>query len=747
MIPKYALLQEVASKSVYRVLDEIPSPDAPDNTAVLLVLIDVNAKNLNLRFEGKARMMERLADRSWLAKQEIRDPINMDALSEAEEKAVQKRRNLIHQLGAHGQKLLMPSYRGQLASQLATSGQASKPFTYNTLRLWWQGGCVESALVTKFPNCGRKGERRVQETVSKKPGRPRTVQPGVGLAITLVDLKNMRLAWTRSPVGRDGRNLRSAYTWMLQVKYHDELNLVPDKKPQRRAAAAALSESGNESPMLGAELAIEVRNYDRVPTFEQFRYHWQKEFSYAERKLNRLQRRRYELAFKPLLTGTLQEVRGPGTRYYIDATVLDVYCVSRLNRNRIIGRPTFYVVVDQFSRMVVGMYVGLEPPCWAGAMLALWNCNLDKVKFCAQYGIEIQPEEWPTGFMPLHLMGDRGELVAKLAEILVKAFGLDVENARAYAGEAKGVCERVFNTTQAKFGPFMPGYVDKEFSGRDATPAELRAALDIDEITKILIAAVIHTNLRVVRGYEGWPEVIADGTPFIPVELWKWGVENLRCDARQFDSAYLTRNLWPSVTMKLGRKALHFYRGLYFMGVNLQREPWFSEAFAKRMEVETRFNPADVTHAILLPPNQRSGQIDVSLTRRSSRYAGYAYSEVVAMYNDAQLNNAQAYWEKLPRQVDFEQQSHAVVKQGKRKWRDQYDESLSNSERRGNIKQNRRDELESQTYEALGQNVISAPIDPPAQLESPPWKTTVEETASEVEKLLAEEMTRRANDQ
>jgi hypothetical protein len=742
VIPKYTLLQEVQTKAVYRVLDEIPSPDTNDSTAVLFVLIDVNAKNLELRLEGKARMMEHLANRSWLAKEEIREPINMDALSGAEAKIVQRRRHLIDQLLEHGQKLFVPSYRGRLAQKFVESGQGSKPFFYKTLRLWWQGGCVASSLVTEFPNCGRKGERRVQEVVAKKPGRPRTVQPGVGLAITLVHLQNMRVAWSRSPVGRDGRNLRGAYNWMLMTRYYDELNLVPQQKPQRSAIATAISDSPNKPPLLGPELVPEVRNYDRVPSFEQFRYHWQKEFSYAERKLNRLQRRRFELAFKPLLTGTLNEVRGPGTRYYIDATVLDVYCVSRLNRNRIVGRPTLYIVIDQFSRMVVGMYVGLEPPCWAGAMLALWNCSLDKVKFCAEYGIEISPEEWPTGYMPLHLMGDRGELSAYLAELLALAFGLDVENSRAYAGEAKGVVERVFNTLQAKFGPFVPGYVDKEFSGRDAEPAALRAAMDIHEITRIVILAVLHSNHRVVRGYEGRPEVVADEVPFVPVELWRWGTENLRSDVRQFDSAYLTRNLWPPATMKFSRNALQFYRGLYFMGARLQDEPWFAEAFAKRMEVQTRFNPSDISKAILIPPNLRSGQIDVSLTRRSSIFSGFSLSEVTALSSDVKRRNMEAYWEYLPGQVMREQQMHADVKQAKRQWRDQMDDSVSNAARLRGIKENKREEVKSLSAEALGIGSPSKSSATSPQEAPTPNQIAVQETAAEVERLLEDEMNR-----
>ena len=126
----------------------------------------------------------------------------------------------------------------------------------------------------------------------------------------------------------------------------------------------------------------------------------------------------FEALTNLLLSGTLKEVRGPAARYYIDSTLLDVYVVSRFNPNRIIGRPTLYLVVDAFSRLIAGFYPGLEPPCWVGAMLALWNCNPDKVALCAKYGISIAPEWWPTGYMPLHLMGDRGELACEQAEAL-----------------------------------------------------------------------------------------------------------------------------------------------------------------------------------------------------------------------------------------------------------------------------------------------------------------------------------------
>lgn len=736
MIPKNALLQDLDTRVVYRVLDEVPSPDTNDSTAVLLVLIKLNTDNLDLRLEGKAKVAERLADGLWIAKEEVRIPINMDALSKGEARAVQRRRFVMQHLLPHGRNLFNPQVRGELARELEKAGLASRPFFYRTLRLWWQGGGGDRSLVTEFPNCGRKGERRVKDVAGKKPGRPRTVHPGVGISITTLHLKNMRLAWSKAPVGKNGRGLRSAYNWMLGARYFEDVRYVP-VKTRKRTSETDVHMFGNEGTTLGNELKLEVKNYDRVPTFEQFRYHWEKEFSYAIRKLNRLERRRFERAFKPLLSGTLKEFRGPGTRYYIDATVVDVYAVSRLNPNRIVGRPTLYIVIDGFTRMIVGLYVGLEPPCWAGAMLALWNCSLDKVQYCAHYGIDIQPDEWPTGFMPLHLMADRGEMTSNMSEKLSMAFGLDVENSRAFAGEAKGVVERVFNTLQTKFGPFMPGYVDKEFSGRDASPAELRAAMDIHEITRSIVFEVLHANIRVVRGYEGWPEVVTDGTPFVPVELWHWGVENLRSDFRQFDPAYLTQNLWPTTTMKFNRNALQFFRGLYFMGTKLGEEPWFAESFAKRIEVQALFNPSDISNAILIPPNQRSGQIDIALTRRSAKFAGFSFSEIVAHSKKANQRNAQAYWENLPRQVEFEAQIHADVKKAKKRWRQERDESLSNAARRRGIKENRRDEVDSLTAEAVGlAPVLEFAPPPPAQTHTP-YQAAVQDTADEVERLLA----------
>ena len=55
-----------------------------------------------------------------------------------------------------------------------------------------------------------------------------------------------------------------------------------------------------------------------------------------------------------------------------------------------------YAIIDVYSRLVTGIYVGLEGPSWIGAMMALDNMIEDKVEYCKKYGIKITEEEWPS---------------------------------------------------------------------------------------------------------------------------------------------------------------------------------------------------------------------------------------------------------------------------------------------------------------------------------------------------------------
>tara|TARA_R110001583_G_scaffold119228_1_gene270593 strand:- start:5454 stop:5981 length:528 start_codon:yes stop_codon:yes gene_type:complete len=165
-----------------------------------------------------------------------------------------------------------------------------------------------------------------------------------------------------------------------------------------------------------------------VPTERQFRYFYNKEYSPLEITRKRKGEINYQKDFRPVLSSSTTEVSGPGSQDHIDATIADVYLVSADDRNKVIGRPTMYFVVDVFSRAIVGMYVGLENASWVSAMEALSNTVLDKVEYCKQFDIEITKEMWPTVGLPESIIGDRGEILGRHIEVLSKAFNVNIEN-------------------------------------------------------------------------------------------------------------------------------------------------------------------------------------------------------------------------------------------------------------------------------------------------------------------------------
>lgn len=107
--------------------------------------------------------------------------------------------------------------------------------------------------------------------------------------------------------------------------------------------------------------------------------------------------------------------------------------VRKLTDNKV-GRPVIYAIIDVFSRLVTGIYVGLEGPSWLGAMMELDNMICDKVEFCKKYGIDIKEEQWPCRHLPEIIIADRGEFEGYSVGNLINNLDIKVENTPPYRG-------------------------------------------------------------------------------------------------------------------------------------------------------------------------------------------------------------------------------------------------------------------------------------------------------------------------
>jgi hypothetical protein len=446
-------------------------------------------------------------------------------------------------------------YRNKRGS-LVQSATKSFGITVNTvnryLRRYWQRGKCKNALLPDYDSCGALGKERVAGV--KKRGRPRKFMSvlGEGKNVTPQDVVKFQKVLYDHHFIRNGLELSDTYDMLLKEHYYCDVRY---------------DENGIKKTIL--------KGSDEIPTYEQFRYWFSKNYSYEEIVRSRKGDRYFELHNRPILGSSTSEAFGPGFKYQMDSTVGDIYLVSRFRRSWIVGRPVIYVIIDVFSRMVVGVHISLEGPSWEQASIALANAMLDKVDYCSKYEIDIRNEEWPAQGIMSVLFGDRGELAGTMVESATNSLNFRIENAPPYRADWKGIVERYFRTINEKVKPFMPGSIQPDFAKRGGKDYRLDAKLDIQQFTRLVIKCLLkYNNYHYMPYYPLSKEMISEDIDPIPIELWKWGIEEFGKPSNR-DVDYIKLSLMPRATAEITEHGIRFKRKLLYSCDRAIRESWF----------------------------------------------------------------------------------------------------------------------------------------------------------------------------
>ena len=148
---------------------------------------------------------------------------------------------------------------------------------------------------------------------------------------------------------------------------------------------------------------------ENVPAWSSFRnYFYSRNYHRRPRKsISRSGLTNYQRNERPVF-GASSDWRGVPGSYQMDAAQADIYLVSRHDRGKVIGRPYIYLAVNTATQLVAGIYVGLE--CDESAvMLCLANAAQNKVEFCREHGVEIDPAQWPSRGLPHEIITRQGE--------------------------------------------------------------------------------------------------------------------------------------------------------------------------------------------------------------------------------------------------------------------------------------------------------------------------------------------------
>lgn len=560
--------------------------------------------------------------------------------------------------------------RGELVREIIKNHNVTKATVYKYLRKYWQRGMTVNALLPDYDRCGAAGLER--SATSKKRGRPRKWKDYVGEGINVDEetKKIFRIAVKEFYMNRKEITLKKTYELMLKKFYTEEIK----------------RNDGAKIPALDDERA--------VPTLVQFRYWFQKEFSPQETTASRKGRVNYALEHRAVLgrsdSGFLL---GPGSIYQIDATVGDVYLVSRYDREDIIGRPVIYAVIDVFSRMVTGIYIGLEGPSWTGAMMALANAASDKVKFCKEYGIEITEDEWPCHFVPDSILADRGELAGRMPETFIKNLHVRVENLPPYRADWKGIVEQHFRVTHELTTPFLPGAVKKKSKEIRERDYRLDAELDIFEFTRIIIKCVLyHNNYHYLNNYEKDSDLIADNVIPIPRELWKWGIKNRAGRLRAFPEDIIRLNLMPADTATVTHRGIKF-KNMYYSCETAMQERWFDKARLKNSwKVNISYDPRCLNYIYLRSEDGRSYE-NCFLLDPKGRFTDKSLDEIDYVLEKEKMAKEKYRSAENQARLELDTEIENIVRKSK-KSKEKDKQYLSKSQKLKGIREKRKKEKE-----------------------------------------------------
>ena len=487
-----------------------------------------------------------------------------------------------------------PEIRFSLINEVAARTGSIKKTLYRYLRRYWQRGQTPNALLPDYKNSGARGKKR--KANGKKLGRPRKHKAGVGAIVDEQVETLFRIAIDRYLLNDKGRSFAYAHRQLKNI-YETYFPGTPEEE---------------------------------MPSKWQMLHFYKREYSQAETLKKKISSIEYNKDVRPLKSTANTDVLGPGSRYEIDATIADIYLVSDSDRGNIVGRPVIYMVIDVFSRMVAGLYIGFESPSYAAAVQALVVAMTDKVEWCKSHGIEIQSEEWPVVGLPDAILADRGELLGHQIESLESGFSVRIENAPPYRGDAKGIVERSFRTIQSEFKPFAPGVVGKTLvkkrGGRDY---RLDAKLSVSDFKEIIIRSVLLRNQsHVLEKYDRDIDMPID-LEMTPLSLWNWGLQNRTGRLRAAPEEALRISMLPRTKATLSELGTCVF-GAYYTCAELVESGWLhrSKEVRRPVSLPAAYDPASADTIYLFPKKNSPEYWICKLTDRSREFRGSSFWDV-----------------------------------------------------------------------------------------------------------------------
>ncbi|MGT2457628.1 transposase [Cupriavidus basilensis] len=281
------------------------------------------------------------------------------------------------------------------------------------------------------------------------------------------------------------------------------------------------------------------------------------------------------------------ECTRPLQRVEVDNTPLDVLVIDEATR-LVLGRPWITVMIDRYSRMVVGFYVSFRKPSVQSVLRCLRHAMLPKTYMSEKYP-EIRGV-WPCfGLIELIVCDNGLEFHAKDLEVACADIGTHLLYCQPRTPHLKGVIERFLKTLNYSFLHLLPGTTYSTYEKRLGYDSVAKAVLTFRELQQALHKWVV----------EVYGTTYHRGISAAPMQRWQEGVE---VDAPELapDPQRLKVYLGQVAKRRLDRNGVQL-NNLQYTSDALQR----IRGDKKSIEVIVRYDPDDLGDLHVLDPESK----------------------------------------------------------------------------------------------------------------------------------------------
>lgn len=211
-------------------------------------------------------------------------------------------------------------------------------------------------------------------------------------------------------------------------------------------------------------------------------------------------------------------------RWEIDHTQLDVQLVDETT-GLCIGRPYLTIVMDRFSRMVMGYLLHLSAPNTETVLRVIERAIRPKAELLSRFP-KVRNEWWARG-LPTRIVPDNaaefhaGDLIMGFNEL-----GIEIMYPASRAPQKKGAVERFFSTQNLGLIHNLPGTTFSNIQQRGDYNSEQNACFTLPQLEAVLVKWIVdgyhqtpHRGLAMRTPAKVWATSEANHVISLPVDL------------------------------------------------------------------------------------------------------------------------------------------------------------------------------------------------------------------------------------